>query len=501
MKAGHSDVPQQEKQAPAGISLSTLLSRVRQAVSTQVQPAWTFVDVTSVRQTKHLWLELAQRDEQGNVLAKCGASIWAQRAARIVSGFEEATGVKLAGGIKLLVLAKPVFHPSFGFSVEIEAIDPAFTLGELEARKRAIREQLKQEGLFDLQRRLPAPWDYRFVLVIAPESAAGLGDFQVEAQKLSSARVCKFVYRHSLFQGEQAGASIADTLGQGLQQAFERTGVMPDAVAIIRGGGAVNDLAWLNDYQLARAVCEAPVPVITGIGHERDSTIVDEVAHTCYDTPSKVAAGIERVIVQRTQEARAMFELVQATARQSCSQVDRQIATMHAQIASGAHTMLRAVQSEVQACMQAVQSGATGSIHKAGATAQEAMHAIGSSISRGLVQVSAAADAHMGAVTQHASWAVSQARQDIEREVGQVRDGAARAVEQARAETEGAIREVTGMGPSKTLSRGFAMVRAADGKTITSAEHARAAHDVQVVFHDGAVSATVSPNNTQERPQ
>lgn len=169
--------------------------------------------------------------------------------------------------------------------------DPDYTLGDLEARKREIRERLQREGLFELNRQLPTPWDYNLVLVVAPEGGAGLGDFQAEARRIEAFGICRFVYVHSRFQGDGAAAEIRTAL-LGAMERMAGDGSLPDAVAIIRGGGAINDMAWLNDYALVRTVCELEVPVLTGIGHERDNTVLDEVANIRFDTPSKVIAGI-----------------------------------------------------------------------------------------------------------------------------------------------------------------------------------------------------------------
>ena len=163
-------------------------------------------------------------------------------------------------------------------------------------------------AIFDRNRQLPAPWDYRALLVVSPPRAAGLGDFARDADRLQRHGLCEAVYAHSRFEGEGAPASIREAIEAAL--ATWPGQALPDAIVIIRGGGAVNDLAWLNDYELARFVCLSPVPVLTGIGHERDSTVLDEVAHQRFDTPSKVVAGIQALIVKRARESQAMFDEV-----------------------------------------------------------------------------------------------------------------------------------------------------------------------------------------------
>ena len=196
--------------------------------------------------------------------------------------------------------ARPVFKAQHGFTLEIDVIDSEYTLSDLEARKREIRARLQAEGVFGANKQLETPWDFNTVLLVAPEGGAGLGDFQAEANRLEASGLGRFTYALSRFQGEGAAREICDCLQAALAAWSGRD--LPDAVVIIRGGGAVNDLAWLNDYDLARLICDCPVPVLTGIDHERDSTLLDEVANMKFDTPSKVVVGIEQLIVRRAAE-------------------------------------------------------------------------------------------------------------------------------------------------------------------------------------------------------
>ncbi|MFW9596306.1 MAG: exodeoxyribonuclease VII large subunit, partial [Macromonas sp.] len=155
-----------------------------------------------------MYLELSERDANGVITAKANATLWANRAERLLPEFERATGAQLGPGIKLLVRVRPVFKSQYSFSLDIDAIEPDYTLGDLEARKRDIRNRLQREGLWQRNRQLPAPWDFHHVLVIAPEGGAGLQDFQAEAQRLQAHGVCQFTYVFSRFQGEGAAAQI-----------------------------------------------------------------------------------------------------------------------------------------------------------------------------------------------------------------------------------------------------------------------------------------------------
>lgn len=239
---------------------------------------WTLVEVNEATlRGGHVYLELAERDSTGKPVAKAKGMIWASTAARILPEFEKATGAVIGAGIKLLVRARPVFKPQHGFSLEIDAIDPEYTLDQ-EAKKREIRTRLQQESLFERNRKLAVPADFQLVLVISPPEAAGLGDFRKEADRLGRHGICRVVYAHSRFQGEGAAREIVDAALAALRD-MSSTG-QPDAIVLIRGGGAANDLAWLNDYHLARFICEQSIPVLTGIRHERDSTLPDELVNT-----------------------------------------------------------------------------------------------------------------------------------------------------------------------------------------------------------------------------
>lgn len=204
--------------AKKGISLSQLLAGVSQAVAQAYRSGvWTLVEVVELRSNGgHVCMGVSERDGQGAVLAKTSAVIWQSTANTILPEFERATGAQLAPGIKLLVRARPVFKPQHGFMLEIDSIDSEYTLGDLKARKREIRERLQLEGVYAANKQLPAPWDFNAVLVVAPESGAGLGDFRAEADRLEQFGICRFVYQMSRFQGEGAAREIANALQSAL---------------------------------------------------------------------------------------------------------------------------------------------------------------------------------------------------------------------------------------------------------------------------------------------
>jgi exodeoxyribonuclease VII large subunit len=287
------------------LSLSEYLATVQEVIRVTFDEAiWVKAEIRNLSiKGGHYYLELAEKEEDSDkVIASCKATIWKFSAAKMVLKFERESGVELSRDLNVLIKVKAVFSPQYGFSVNIEAIDSSYTLGDLARRYQQILERLTSEGLLNKNKLLPTPFDIQNVLVIAPENAAGLGDFKKDADALDQAGVCHFVYHTATFQGNTAATSISEALANALRQWAKDLNTPPDLIVIIRGGGAVNDLAYLNDYNLAALLCKRSVPIWVGIGHEKDRTILDEVANRSFDTPSKVIEGIRNLIVERTQD-------------------------------------------------------------------------------------------------------------------------------------------------------------------------------------------------------
>ncbi|WP_151751987.1 exodeoxyribonuclease VII large subunit [Acinetobacter bereziniae] len=287
------------------LSLSEYLSTVQEVIRVAFEESvWVKAEIRNLSiKGGHYYLELAEKEEDTDkVIASCKATIWKFSAAKMVLKFERESGIELSKDLNVLIKVKAVFSPQYGFSVNIEAIDSSYTLGDIARRYQQILEKLTAEGLVNKNKSLPPPFDIQNVLVIAPENAAGLGDFKKDADALQKAGVCNFVYHSATFQGNTAALSIAESLSNALRQWAKEFSSAPDLIVIIRGGGAINDLAYLNDYDLAALLCKRSVPIWIGIGHEKDRTILDEVAHRSFDTPSKVIGGIRNLIVDQVQD-------------------------------------------------------------------------------------------------------------------------------------------------------------------------------------------------------
>ncbi|WP_333831304.1 exodeoxyribonuclease VII large subunit [Acinetobacter schindleri] len=331
-------------------SLKEYLSTVQEVIKlTFDTPVWVKAEIRNLNiKAGHYYLELAEKDpDNDQVIASCRATIWKFAAQKIVTPFERETGIELSRDLNVLIKVKASFDPQYGFSLNIVEIDSSYTLGDIARRYQEIVQRLTAEGLIERNRQLPTPFDLNRILVIAPENAAGLGDFKKDADTLADAQVCEFVYHSATFQGNTAPQSIRQSLAQGLKQWAEDYTTAPDLIVIIRGGGAVNDLAYLNDYELAALLCKRSVPIWVGIGHEKDRTILDEIAQRSYDTPSKVITGIRNHIVERVQDVLTNLQIIQRSSRQQIQAYQNQNDQLMTLIQSIANTKVSDAFKEV----------------------------------------------------------------------------------------------------------------------------------------------------------
>jgi exodeoxyribonuclease VII large subunit len=248
---------------------------------------WVVAEISEmkVNRSGHCYLELVEKNAATDeIAARMRAIIWSYTFRMLKPYFETSTGQPFSEGIKVLIQTSVEFHPSYGLSLNIRDIDPAYTVGDLVRRRREIIAGLQQAGVFDMNRELPLPLVPQRIAVISSATAAGYQDF---IHQLTN-NPYGFLFHHSLFEAFMQGTEAVPSMLKALDEIFSREEHF-DAVAIIRGGGAQADLSCFDNFELAFAVAQFPIPVITGIGHEKDDTILDLVAHTRQKTPTAVA--------------------------------------------------------------------------------------------------------------------------------------------------------------------------------------------------------------------
>ena len=253
---------------------------------------WVEAELSECRESRgHCYLELIEKDEQtATPIAKARATCWASKWAMVRPYFERTTGQRLVAGMKVLLKVYPQFHEAFGFSWIVTDIDPTYTLGDMARKRQEIIRQLKEEGVFDLQKELTLPLFCQRIAVISSETAAGYGDF---CNQLSN-NPYGFQFETHLFPAVMQGEGVEQSIISALERIYEersdkREVKSFDCVVIIRGGGATSDLSGFDTLALAEHVANFPIPIITGIGHDRDECILDMVSHTRVKTPTAAA--------------------------------------------------------------------------------------------------------------------------------------------------------------------------------------------------------------------
>ena len=269
-------------------TLFELNQLVREVIETSMpNEFWVEAEISELREMNgHCYLELIQKDEHTNTpVAKASAKCWRSHWMPVRARFVQTAGQLPAKGMKVLMSVYAQFHENYGFSWIVTDIDPTFTLGDMAAKRREIIRKLKEEGVFDANRELVLPMFCQRIAVISSANAAGYGDF---CNQLAD-NPYGYQFQTALFASVMQGEGVEQGIVAALNAIFDRVDDF-DCVVIARGGGATSDLSGFDTLVLARNVANFPLPVITGIGHERDESVLDMISHTRVKTPTAAAA-------------------------------------------------------------------------------------------------------------------------------------------------------------------------------------------------------------------
>lgn len=248
---------------------------------------WISAEISECKEhfSGHCYLELVQKRENSEALcAKARATIWANTWANLKPAFEQQTGTRLQAGQKIMAEVSVDFHELYGFSLVIRDLDPTYTLGDLSLRRQQVIRQLTEDGVFELNKELEWPVLPKRLAVISSPSAAGYEDFMDQLKNNELGIPFHTEFFPATMQGDSAAASIIDALNR-----VQASGKEFDVVVIIRGGGATTDLRCFDEYELCYYCAQFPLPLLTGIGHDRDLSVLDMVAHTSVKTPTAAA--------------------------------------------------------------------------------------------------------------------------------------------------------------------------------------------------------------------
>ncbi|WP_201585619.1 exodeoxyribonuclease VII large subunit [Psychrobacter sp. HII-4] len=454
------------------LRLSDYLSAVEMVVKeTFNHRVWVKAEIRNLSSKGgHYYFELAEKDDDGKVVASCRGNLWRFKAARVLAKFERATGMPLERDLTVLLKVSAGFHAQYGFSLTIEDIDPSYTLGDLARQYAEMVDRLTGEGLLHLNQQLPTPFDIEHVLVIAPEKAAGLGDFQADADRLASTGACQFHYHHATFQGNHAPSEIRQAIVSAQQQFQDTYQRLPDLLVIIRGGGAVGDLAYLNDYELAALVAEQPIPVWVGIGHERDKVILDEVAHTSFDTPSKVIAAIISHLAQLITQTLQYQAQIKQAATQQLTMAEQKTSRQLSHIQSHTIGQLTALRKDSNYAWRSIQQSAQRQVKQAARLTSNLRAQTQSLAYQQLAAASTYSQNHQKTVIQTAQVRVIQAQRNSEH-----------------------LRDIVLLHrPSRVLKQGYTMLTdAKDKQILTSSTQLYPEQTIHIVLKDGKAQAQI----------
>ena len=430
---------------PNGITLSEFNSRIERTLNgdTQLFNQWVIAETSDLRLNRsgHCYTELIEKDARGETVAKMGAAIWAGNYSKLYNKFLKATGQVLATGMKVLVNVSVSYHRLYGMKVVINDIDPSYTMGDMERQRQEILNRLKAEGIIDMNKQLPFPQVPQRIAIISAEGAAGYGDFM--NQLLGNPYGLQFYT--CLFNAVMQGAQTVPTVLAALDRINAHQQLF-DCVVIIRGGGATSELNSFDNYDLAANVAQFPLPVIVGIGHERDVTVLDYVAGKRVKTPT---AAAEWLILQGTNALAHLNELQDAVVtavRDTVSQAREHLAYFTSMIPATARRIIDTNRIRLDNNAKNIPVAANGLIANQRTRLDHAVERIGDVI----------------AVAMQREQQRLQALQD----------------------------KATLLSPDNTLKRGYALVRKGD-KCVTAADQVHSGDQITVQFAVGTTAATV----------
>src|SRR5690554_5161000 len=333
---------QTEAMTEKSFSLSELNRRVKSAIRDHLpETYWIRAETSDVRrnQNGHCYLEFIEKDAATHsIVAKARGMIWSNVFQMLSAYFETETGQPFTSGLNVLVRVSVEFHELYGFSLTVVDVDPSFTMGEIARNRQLVLKQLEEEGVLTLNRELPLVELANRIAVISSPTAAGYEDFRDQLSKNPGGLAFYTRLFPAVMQGDRSEVSIIAAL----EKVFQYSHLF-DAVAIIRGGGATSDLSCFDSYTVATNVAQFPLPVVSGIGHERDVTVLDHVAHTRAKTPTAVA---EFFIGHITQTATELADLGERLVGQTRSVLQEEVSQLRLLTREAVHLSALLLQRE-----------------------------------------------------------------------------------------------------------------------------------------------------------
>lgn len=446
------------------IPLSALMQALGNTIrlTPSLQGVWVMAELSDVRVAGgHCYMELLEKDTAGGTRAKVRAMIWSSTFMALRRKFYEATQRDIVSGLKVLVRGSVTHHNIYGLSFNIIDIDPSYTLGDMERLRREILERLKREGILHRNQGLQLPPNPQRIAIISAAGAAGYGDFMNQLNSNPEGFALYPALFPAIMQGERTASTVCDALDK-----IEMTLDMWDCVVIIRGGGATTDLNGFDNYDLARRVALCPLPVIVGIGHERDRTVLDEIACVRCKTPTAAAAYILDVLRNALASAMSMV---------------RAIADYGAAALKGEHLRLANFAQTIPAL--AVNSISREKL-RLSASAMKIPNTVRSRIMQEKMRLSSLA----GECSQRAQSRISNNSAKIDRLASRIVAASEATLSKQKLSIERLADMLRVLNPENTLRRGFSITRIA-GKAVTNAGNVPPGTVIETILHTGKIKS------------
>ena len=431
--------------SPQGITLSRYNELITQVINSTpgLQNQWVVAETSDLRVVRgHCYMELVEKNDAGTTVAKLNAVIWSSNYPRLVAKFMAATGAELKTGMKVLVKVSANFHSQFGFKAVINDIDPSYTMGDMARQRLEILKRLKADGIIDMNKELPITAVPQRIAVISAAGAAGYGDFMNQLAN----NPYRLKFYTCLFGASMQGAQTVPTVLAALDRINDHLDLF-DAVVIIRGGGATSELNSFDNYDLAAAVAQFPLPVIVGIGHDRDETVLDFVAAIRVKTPTAAAEWL----INRGTNALAHLDELQETVvtavRDTVGHAREQLAYYTSMIPAASRRIIDTNMLRLDNYTKAIPLAANNLIAAQCTRLDRALE-------------------RMGEAVEHA----------LQRE-------------QQRLQALGDKAAL--LSPENTLQRGYSLVTK-DGKCVTTSSQLQPGDHIHVQFAEGSTAATVN---------
>ena len=343
-------------------SLSELCADIQEVVENDLlERYWVRAEIASLSARGHCYMELVEKADDNMLAAKVRATCWSNVYSLLSAYFIQETGQALRVGMQVLVEVSVAFHPVYGLSLNVWNIDPTYTQGDLAKQRQATIRRLTEDGVMELQQRLELPTLIRKVAVISAADAAGYGDFCDQLQNNRFGVKFEVELFAAVMQGDHAPKSIIKALNEIVSEEEKW-----DIVVIIRGGGATTDLGCFDDYELASHCAQFPLPILSGIGHTRDMSIVDMVAHTSVKTPTAAAEWLIERVAEQVEMIRQLALRLQRATQHAVVQENNKLQAYMQRMSHAAQRLLMQEQNRLQMWTKTIELHSPERIFKMG---------------------------------------------------------------------------------------------------------------------------------------